>query len=233
LYGDYGGIWYYFGMVKRLLLSSCLRSWGLGLLLAGWLLLGQRAEALVFADSGDVDFNTAAPTGVYADSGWQYLGYFGSFLGTAIGSQYFITAQHIGVQGTTFVQSALFTGLPEVIYTVDTAANGGVGFWDIAGSDLRIYKIEETFASYAELYQGDAVGQVGVGCVGRNYWMDWEIRWVGSILGQMESCGGGPMKSQGRKVVGLALFGWRRSTMWGGRILRWACQWGIRVAVCL
>jgi hypothetical protein len=121
-----------------------------------------QARALVFVDSDDAGFNTAAPTGVYEDSGWQYLGYFGSFLGTAIGSQYFITAQHIGVQGTTFVQSALFTGLPEVVYTVDTGANGGLGFWDVAGSDLRIYKIEETFASYAELYQGDGVGQVGV-----------------------------------------------------------------------
>jgi hypothetical protein len=127
-----------------------------------WLVMGQRAEALVFADSGDPVFNSAAPTGVYADSGWQYMGYFGSFLGTAIGSQYFITAQHIGVQGTTFLQSALFTGVPEVIYTVDTAANGGLGYWDVAGSDLRIFKIEESFAAYAELYTGNAVGQVAV-----------------------------------------------------------------------
>jgi hypothetical protein len=134
---------------------------GLGAIMAV-LLPGQQAQALVFVDSDAAGFNTAAPTGVYADSGWQYLGYFGSFLGTAIGSQYFITAQHIGVQGTTFVQSALFTGLPEVVYTVDTGANGGVGFWDIAGSDLRIYKIEQTFASYAELYQGDGVGKLGV-----------------------------------------------------------------------
>lgn len=132
------------------------------LFLAASLLPFERAEALVFADSGDPSFNAAAPTGVYADSGWQYLGYFGSFLGTAIGDQYFITAQHIGVQGSTFTQGALFTGLPEVIHTIDTAANAGVGYWDIAGSDLRIYKIEGTFASYAEIYQGDATGQQAV-----------------------------------------------------------------------
>lgn len=125
----------------------------------GWLPV-ERAEALVFADSGDPTFNTAAPGGLYEAAGWQYMGYFGSFLGTAIGSQYFMTAQHIGVQGSTFVQSALFTGGAEVVYTIDAAANGGVGFWDIAGSDLRIYKIEETFGSYAELYTGNATGQV-------------------------------------------------------------------------
>ena len=116
-------------------------------------------RAILFEGSGDSLFNTAAPTGVYEDSGWQYLGYYGGFLGTAIAPQYFITAQHFGLQGGTFSQDALFTGGPTVNHTIDAAANGGLGYWDIAGSDLRVFKIEGSFASYAEIYTGSGVGQ--------------------------------------------------------------------------
>lgn len=118
--------------------------------------------AVLFVDSDDPHFNTSAPTGAHADSGWQFLGYYGSFLGTAIAPQFFITAQHFGFQGTSFVQDSLFTGGGSVSYSVDLTANGGLGFWDIAGSDLRVYKINETFSSYAGLYLGDATGQEAV-----------------------------------------------------------------------
>ncbi len=135
-------------------------------LLAGWLMaifgVCPQAGAVLFVDSDDPGFNTTAPTGAYENSGWQYLGYYGSFLGTAIAPQYFITAQHFGFQGTSFVQDSLFTGGSSVSYTVDMTANGGLGFWDIAGSDLRVYKINESFSSFAELYLGDATGQEAV-----------------------------------------------------------------------
>ena len=124
--------------------------------------LRPEARAVLFVDSADPGFNTSAPTGAYENAGWQFLGYYGSFLGTAIAPQYFITAQHFGFQGTSFVQDALFTGSGTLSYSVDMAANGGLGFWDIAGSDLRIYKINETFSSYAELYQGSIAGQEGL-----------------------------------------------------------------------
>lgn len=119
-------------------------------------------RAILFEGSGDPLFNTATPTGVYEDSGWQYLGYYGGFLGTAIAPQYFITAQHFGLQGGTFSQDALFTGGPTVNHTIDAAANGGLGYWDIAGSDLRVFKIEGSFASYAEIYTGSGVGDEAV-----------------------------------------------------------------------
>ena len=112
-------------------------------------------RAVVFYDSVAGSHNTTAPGGAYADSGWQYQGYFGGFLGTAIGSQYFITAQHIGVAGT-FVQDALFTGQPTASYTVDTTYNSGAGFYDVPGSDLRIFKITGTFPEWAPLYTGSA-----------------------------------------------------------------------------
>jgi len=111
-------------------------------------------RAIVFEATADPTHNTTAPTGTFADSGWQYEGIYGSYLGTMIAPQYFITAQHIGNQGSTFTQSSIFSGGADTTYNIDTAANGGTGYWDIAGTDLRIFKIQETFATYAPLYTG-------------------------------------------------------------------------------
>lgn len=111
-------------------------------------------HAIVFEATGDSTHNTTAPTGAYASSGWQYEGTYGSYLGTMIAPQYFITAQHVGIQGSTFTQTSVFSGGADVTYNIDTSANGGAGYWDIAGTDLRIFKIQETFATYAPLYTG-------------------------------------------------------------------------------
>jgi hypothetical protein len=113
-------------------------------------------RAIVFEATADPTHNTTAPTGIYADSGWQYEGTYGAYLGTMIAPQYFITAQHFGTQGTTFTQNGIFSGGADVTYNIDTAANGGVGYWNIAGTDLRIFKIQETFSTYAPLYTGSS-----------------------------------------------------------------------------
>lgn len=115
------------------------------------------ARAIVLYDTDNPLANTTAPTGDYADSGWAWQGRYGAFLGTMIGEQHFITARHIGVQGSgTFVSTAAFNGAADVTYTIDTAANGGAGFWDIAGTDLRVFKINETFSTWAPIYTGGA-----------------------------------------------------------------------------
>ena len=119
-----------------------------------------RPKLFSFTRRGDPSHNTAAPAGTYAGSGWQYEGYFGNFLGTAISSSHFITANHILLAGfpdlasATFVTDTLFTGGATTTYTLDTAYNSGVGFYDIPGSDLRIYKVNGTFAQFAPLYTG-------------------------------------------------------------------------------
>lgn len=123
------------------------------LILASILFAGQ-ARGIILYGTDDPGANTTAPTGLYESAGWGWQGLFGSFLGTMIGPQHFITAQHIGNQGGTFLSSALFNGIADVAYQVDTSANGGLGYWDIAGTDLRIFKIQETFSSYAPLYDG-------------------------------------------------------------------------------
>lgn len=119
---------------------------------ACFLLSGVPAHAIIFYDTGDALLNTTAPssTGDYADSGWQYQGRYGAFLGTMIGEQYFITAGHFGTN-----IASTFTSLStEVTYTIESSANGGQGFWAVPGTDLRIYKINETFSDYAQLYTG-------------------------------------------------------------------------------
>lgn len=125
-------------------------------MLVAFSLFSMPCQAIVFEATGDPSHNTSAPTGAFANSGWQYEGMYGSYLGTMIAPQYFITAQHFGTQGTTFTSSGIFNGGSDVTYNVDTAANGGLGYWDISGTDLRIYKIQETFSTYAPLYTGSS-----------------------------------------------------------------------------
>lgn len=109
-----------------------------------------------FYDSGNPATNTAAPSGALSQAGWQYQGYFGGFLGTVIGQNEFITARHIGVQSSNFVSDSLFTGGITQVHQIDSAANGGLGYYDIAGTDLRVYRVLEPFSSWAPLYTGSS-----------------------------------------------------------------------------
>src|SRR5882757_11346916 len=61
------------------------------------LLLGaSSAKAILFYQTGDPNYNTTAPGGSLTNSGWQYEGTWGGFLGTPIAPKYFITAAHVG-----------------------------------------------------------------------------------------------------------------------------------------
>lgn len=111
-------------------------------------------SAVLFYGSGDAGHNTTAPGGAFEDSGWQYEGKYGSYLATIIAPQYIITAKHFGTQGSTFVHSGIFNGGSDVTYNIDFSSNGGLGYWDIAGTDLRILKVQEIFPYYAPLYTG-------------------------------------------------------------------------------
>ncbi len=117
--------------------------------------------AVVFYDTGDITHNReVAPGGSLADSGWQYQGEFGVYLGTMISPNHFITASHIGVPSTNFVSPSYFNGVSDVTYNINTSVNAGTGYWQLPGTDLRIFEILETFPSYAALYEGnDEVGK--------------------------------------------------------------------------
>ena len=103
------------------------------------------ARAVILLGTDDPAANTTAPTGSLANSGWQFQGIFGGFLGTPIASNFFITAAHIGGAST-----FSFNG---VLYNVVE------GYFD-PYSDLRIWRVEGTFPSFAPLYPGpNEIGQ--------------------------------------------------------------------------
>lgn len=105
------------------------------------------ARAIIFDSTGDPTFNTTAPGGVLANSGWQYEGQWLGFLGTPIAPQYFITAAHVGGSvGDVFT----FGGIQ---YTTTAMFNS-------PNSDLRIWQVSGTFPTFAPLYTGsDEVGK--------------------------------------------------------------------------
>lgn len=115
----------------------------LGCLLAAALLFCSLGEtrAIILFRTGDPAANTAAPTGDLANSGWQFEGTFGNFLGTPIAPHYFITAQHIG-------------GAPNFVFHGSTYTL--VRSFDDPSSDLRIWEVAETFPIYAPLYTGSS-----------------------------------------------------------------------------
>ncbi len=99
------------------------------------------AMAVILYGSGDPTANTTAPTGPFANSGWQFEGQFDGFLGTVIAPNYFITAKHIGgsvgdtfsFNGTNYTTTAVF---PD------------------PSSDLQIWRVSGTFPIQAPLYSG-------------------------------------------------------------------------------
>ena len=98
-----------------------------------------RAGAIIFQSTGDTNYNTTAPSGALTNSGWQYEGSWGNYLGTPIAPQFFIAANHVG--GTTN-DVFLFNGL----------AYHPVAAFKTFDSDLTIWQVRETFPSYAPLY---------------------------------------------------------------------------------
>jgi hypothetical protein len=101
------------------------------------------ARAVIFYATGDPTFNTTAPTGSLAGSGWQWVGSWDGYAGTPIGQNFFLTAQHVGGNlGDPFV----FNG---VSYTT-------TAFYNDTSSDLRICQVNGMFPSWAPLYRGSS-----------------------------------------------------------------------------
>ena len=96
------------------------------------------ARGVILLDTGDPTANTTAPGGSLVNSGWQYEGTWGVFLGTPIAPHFFISAAHIGRAGSNFT----FQGST---YTI-------IRSFSLANSDLLIWQVKETFPSFAPLY---------------------------------------------------------------------------------
>ena len=139
------------------------------------------AHAVIFYSTADPTFNTSAPTGALAGSGWQWVGSFDGFTGTPIAPGYFLAAHHIqGNVGDTFV----FNG---VSYTT-------TAFFDDTVSDLRIWQINGTFPAWAPIYRGS--GEAGRGLVVFGYGLGRgsEILANGSLAGWRYGSGGGTLR---------------------------------------
>lgn len=109
-------------------------------------LAGPPARAVIFYSTTSPTYNTAAPTGSLAGSGWQWTGTWGGYEGTPIGPYHFLTARHVGGNiGDPFV----FGG---VTYTT-------TAYFDDTVSDLRIWEISGTFPTWAPIYR--LSGEVG------------------------------------------------------------------------
>ncbi|MEJ6580776.1 MAG: hypothetical protein QNL33_19680 [Akkermansiaceae bacterium] len=134
-------------------------------------ILAHPAFGLIFYESANPAANTEmAPTGVYANAGWQHQIVIDRestrnlFFGTIISPKHFVTARHLefgqaGTDARVFVtQPDYVTGTVEKVYTLRNATSpSSIQFDDdgtFANSDLYVYEIWETFPDFAELYSG-------------------------------------------------------------------------------
>jgi len=119
------------------------------------LALSLPATALIFRDGASPAANTeTAPTGDFADSGWQYQVRFGTFHGTMISPKHFITARHLGAAETQITQPMHFNGVEDRTYGIRPGSRRLIGT-----TDLAIFEIWETFENFAPLFTGsDEVG---------------------------------------------------------------------------
>src|SRR5256885_765522 len=88
------------------------------------------------------DRNGTPAPGSIAEVPWSLQGSWGGVLGTPIASNYFVTAVHVGGDSTVGFS---FRGSN---YTIDPSYGTDGGF-SIPGSDLRIWKVNETFPAFA------------------------------------------------------------------------------------
>jgi hypothetical protein len=104
------------------------------------------AHAIIFLSTNDTNYNTTTPTGSLTNSGWQYQGTWGNFLGTPIASNHFITAKHVG-------------GSVGDIFTLNGFPYHTTASFADPNSDLRIWQVAETFPAFAPL--SSATNEVG------------------------------------------------------------------------
>jgi hypothetical protein len=162
------------GFAARLRPVNPLRRWSrpplaIALATAALLPLSERSGAVILFATGDPSANTTAPTGPLAGSGWQYQGMFGSFLGTPIAPQFFITAKHVNTSGI-----ALDFGGQS--YPVAKQFND-------PNSDLSIFQVTGTFPTFAPLYtRTDEIGKSLV-VIGRGTRRGTEILMDGDLVG--------------------------------------------------
>ncbi|HVM60045.1 MAG TPA: hypothetical protein VMV72_04195 [Verrucomicrobiae bacterium] len=168
-----------------------------------------KVRAVLFEFTDDPGYNTNAPAGELANSGWQYEGFWstsvelstnlypvGEFLGTPIAPQFFVTAAHV-------------LGATNDVFIFNGVTYHPVAQFTTLDSDLSIWQVAETFPYYAPLYTGsDETNQPVVvfgrgtdrgapvivdGLTGGWTWgaTNWVERWGQSTVSAVTNCGWG------------------------------------------
>lgn len=162
----------------------------LGLAITG--LIAQSASGILLYDKQYR--NKSAPSGSYANSGWQWTGNWGGFLGVPIAKNYFVAASHVGGG---VGQSMTLNGKSYKVTAVYNDPN----------SDLNIYKTSTNFSSWAPIFTGsNEVGKTAM-LIGRGTQKGSEVK-VGSTRKGWKWGKADGLKSWGRNKV--------RSTVQGG-----------------
>lgn len=150
------------------------------------LFLTSQVKAVVFLETGDPTHNTTTPGD---NSGWQYEGKFGGFLGVPIAPHFFITAKHIGGS----VGMALdFHG---DFYTI-------IAKHEIPGTDLWIWEVNHAkpFPTYAPLSSGASDIGATATIIGRGTQRGIEVSVAGELKG-WQSGTSDSVQRWGRNVV--------------------------------
>ena len=105
----------------------------------GWV---ERAEAIIFFETGSTTHHTSTPGD---NSGWQYEGKFMTFLGVPIAPHFFITAKHFG-------------GTVGTVFNFHGDSYTTIAYHDSPSTDLRIWEVNHSkpFPTYAPLSSGSA-----------------------------------------------------------------------------
>ena len=129
-------------------------------------LLTLQAQAVIFADTSDPLHNTTTPGD---NSGWQYEGIVGGYLGVPIAPHFYITAKHFGgsigqvfnFHGDSYITIGYYeTVVSEAVLVSRHYTSSGYTETATTGTatDLRIWEVEPTkpFPTYAPLSTGIA-----------------------------------------------------------------------------
>jgi hypothetical protein len=153
---------------------------------AGILSVGQDVSAVVL--HAKPQRNTAAPKGSLANSGWQWQGRWGKFLGTAIAPRFFMTAEHVG---GSVGESLVLDG---VYYKT-------IATWDDPHSDLQIWKVKRKFPTYATIFKRNDEAARGMVTFGRGTQRGDEVvvndELKGWLWGELDH-----VQSWGKNVIG-------------------------------
>ena len=137
--------------------------------IAFYVLAVSSSQSVILLETGDPSVNTAPPDGTLQGSGWQYQGDWGSFLGTPIAPNFFISAAHIGL-------ADVHLSFQGSYYTL-------VRSFGLPGSDFLIWQVNETFPTFAPIYsKNDEAGQHLV-VIGRGTERGTEIMLDGTLRG--------------------------------------------------